>query len=316
MFPLSASSRLVLDSVLALAMTPVAIELALVWRAVARRKAPGHERTASGAVAVAALAVSVWLAAVLVLPRAAAIEAADLGNALAAARERGDAARAVDLASRAVQQTRGRVVLPSQVPEALLRAGRFGELQYYFGGLLARDVDLGWTDLLVLARTARQGGWERMDAIGQLIARAGARPELRAAAALLASSAGGVSPAASDALFAMGARAENARTPLAVFDGWIARDAGRGRCDLVVHFTPQAELDGARVWLHAYPPGAHEYVDVGRSFPAAAWKAGERAWEVFDFAAPRGSGLYAGVSTGGDLGPAAALGRVMDCGAR
>jgi hypothetical protein len=306
MFALSAAGRFLLDAVIALALAPLVVEAAIVSR-----------RRRGSAMALVALAVAAWLSIAFVAPRQTGVDAADLTEAIGTAGQRGDPSRGLELAILAVQQSRGRMVLPSAVPESLLGARRIGELQYYFGGLLARGADVStFTDLLILARTARQSGWDRTDALDRVTARAAAQPDLRAAAAILAFSVGvGATHAATDAMFANGARAASAKTPAAVFDGWSAHDAGLAQCDVIVFFTPEAPLAGDRVWLHAYPPGSHEYVDVGASFPSSDWKAGELAWEVFRLAAPRGSRLYAGVAASGTLGPAADLGSLPACGA-
>lgn len=306
MFALSAPGRFLLEAVIVLALTPLVVDAAIVWR---------HRR--GSATALVALAVAAWLSLAFVAPKQTGVDAADLTEAIRTAGQQRDPSRGVELAVVAVQQSRGRVVLPSAVPESLLRARRLGELQYYFGGLLARGADVHtFTDLLVLARTARQSGWDRTDALDRVTARASTQPDLRAAAAILAFSVGmGSTNTVTDAVFANGASVASAKTPAAVFEGWSAHDAGHAQCDVIVYFRPEAALAGDRVWLHAYPPDSHEYVDAGASFPSSDWKAGELAWEVFRSAAPRGSRLYAGVATSGVLGPAADLGSLTACGA-
>ncbi len=312
MFPLSASSRVLLEGVTVLALAPLVVEAAMMWRSL--RRGVAGSGSAARAARLSATALAAVLAIVFVMPMWHGVDAVDLGDAIRTARPE-DEARVLAVALLAIQQHHGREVLPVEVPAALFRSGRFGELQHYYGGLLAQNADVNtWSDLLLLARTARQSGWTRTREIERLLARVDTRPELRAAAAVLASAIDPRTGAAAGALFASGARAATGSTPLAVFEGWSARDAGQGRCDLLVVFTPQAALAGDRVWLHAYPPESHDYVDVPRTFPSAVWKSGELAWEVFHSTVPRGAGLYAGVATGGDLGPAQNLGRVMECG--
>ena len=168
---------------------------------------------------------------------------------------------------------------------------------------------------LAVARAAQLGRWPMSPTIESAIRSMRAQPEMRTFGDLLAIVAGQRSPAGDlrDTLFAAGAPLHEVRPPFATWEGWTVHDLGAPRCLVIVYFRPAAPLDGRRVWLHEYPEHGHEYSDVSLAMPAAEWRPGELGWEVFRSSGSRRFSLYAGIESGGDLGPAVLLGAVDGC---
>jgi hypothetical protein len=95
----------------------------------------------------------------------------------------------------------------------------------------------------------------------------------------------------------------------AIVEGMTVRRTEGGRA-LVVYFRPLSTWSGKHVWVHAYPAGKHEYLDLPSPAPQSAdWRQGELAREVFDLP-PGAYVLYAGVTAHADLGPAHLLGSI------
>jgi hypothetical protein len=174
------------------------------------------------------------------------------------------------------------------------------------------------TGLIVLARAAQSGQWPG-EPLQPVVTQARTTRRLEDLAELLALVTSG-RPAGSmslpDALFIGGSRVTSTPSgpsaPVA-FEGWSARDLGDSHCQVIVYFKRSAAQNAGALWLHEYPEGSHDYIDVTPAFPARDWAPGELGWEVFRSA---GSGLftlYAGVMNGRDLGPATPLGHVDRC---
>jgi len=97
----------------------------------------------------------------------------------------------------------------------------------------------------------------------------------------------------------------------ATLEGVSERTLADGRTELVVYFRPQAPWANRRLWLHAYPPDSHQYVDVYAQPQAfEGWQTGELAWERFELPAAGRFNVYVGVAIDQDLGPAFGLGWV------
>jgi hypothetical protein len=95
---------------------------------------------------------------------------------------------------------------------------------------------------------------------------------------------------------------------IATLAGVSERTLPDGRGELIVYFRPLTAWRGRALWLHAYAPGSHDYVDVAPEPPAFdGWRIGELAWERFELPAPGRFHVYVGVADGGGLGPAYAI---------
>ncbi len=251
MFQLTtASSRIILDVVVALTLVPLALECLAGARAAAQIRRRGSGALGPIVLSATACALAVWLAVVFVLPK------------------------------------------------------------------LSNDASVdSRTGLVVLARAAQAGRWPGQP-LQSVVDHARERRSLEDLAELLALAASG-RPAWStplpDALFIGGARSGSDRRPLATFEGWSAHDAGKGHCEVIVYFRPRVALSGRELWLHEYPEGSHDYIDIAPVLPVRDWEPDALAWEVFRTAEPERFTLYAGVRSGADLGPPVLLGRVDRC---
>jgi len=171
------------------------------------------------------------------------------------------------------------------------------------------------TGLIVLARAAQAGRWPGQP-LQAVVAHARERRSLEDLAELLAlavSDRPAWSTQLPDALFIGGARIGRDRLPLTTFEGWSAHDAETGHCEVIVYFRPHVALSGRQLWLHEYPEGSHDYVDITPVLPVRDWEPDALAWEVFRTAEHERFTLYAGVRSGAELGPPVLLGRVDRC---
>jgi hypothetical protein len=93
------------------------------------------------------------------------------------------------------------------------------------------------------------------------------------------------------------------------FEGFTVQPAAEGMNEITVYFRPQREWSARRLWVHAYPAGSAEYVEIEPVPPAFdGWSVGELAWEVFRLPGTVRYNAYLGVAVGPNLGPAVALG--------
>ena len=96
-----------------------------------------------------------------------------------------------------------------------------------------------------------------------------------------------------------------------LIEGVTTHPGENGRQQFIIYFRPLSDWQGRRLWVHAYPAGSREYVDVVAEFPAfPTWPRDELAWEVFQTPDPRAFNIYVGVAVGDDLGPAVPIGVV------
>jgi hypothetical protein len=77
--------------------------------------------------------------------------------------------------------------------------------------------------------------------------------------------------------------------------------------DVTVYFRPETEWTSRALWLHAYPPGSADYLDVSAVNGPARLQPRELGWAVFKL--PHGRfDVYVGMSVGLDLGEGSPLG--------
>ncbi len=97
----------------------------------------------------------------------------------------------------------------------------------------------------------------------------------------------------------------------AVLEGYTLHAGHGGRMEITVYFSPRRDWSRRHVWVHAYPSGALDYLEL-EAFPPLfqGWKAGELAWETFQLPSNKRFILYVGVEFAGNLGPAFPLGAV------
>jgi hypothetical protein len=97
----------------------------------------------------------------------------------------------------------------------------------------------------------------------------------------------------------------------ALIEGYTTHPSDDGRLQVVVYFRVLGDWAYRTLWLHAYPPESHDYLDLPAVPPRYdGWTAGELGWEVFYLPDSRRYNLYAGVAVDDDLGPALPLGWV------
>lgn len=92
-----------------------------------------------------------------------------------------------------------------------------------------------------------------------------------------------------------------------VIEGFTQRPVGGGRTQLTVYFRPRNDVANRRLWLHAYPAGSTDYIDIEPYLAPAIWKPDELGWAAFEV--PPGSfNVYVGVWAGADIGAGTPLG--------
>jgi hypothetical protein len=97
----------------------------------------------------------------------------------------------------------------------------------------------------------------------------------------------------------------------AVLEGYTLHAGAGGRMELTVYFSPRREWSRRHLWVHAYPAGATDYLELESSPPLfQGWKPGELAWETFQMPSNKSFTLYVGVEFAGNLGLAYRLGVV------
>jgi hypothetical protein len=94
-----------------------------------------------------------------------------------------------------------------------------------------------------------------------------------------------------------------------LIEGVTTRFDDNGGEQFIIYFRPLADWQGRRLWVHAYPQGTQDYIDIGSDFPAFnGWQKNAVAWEVFQTPDARAFTVYVGVAIGDELGPALLLG--------
>jgi hypothetical protein len=204
--------------------------------------------------------------------------------------------------------------VPSIVPADVARERRIDEWLADVQQRLATGQP--WDDpeaLLALARVMRTRGWPAASVVRTMVDRrptdlSGSEPGLLLRAQLDHDA--GDSALAPDVI-----RAGTGATPFvdmhteARFEGFTVRPAAEGMNEITVYFRPQREWSARRLWIHAYPAGSAEYIEIDPVPPAfEGWRVGELAWEVFRLPATIRYNAYLGVAVGANLGPAVPLG--------
>ena len=97
----------------------------------------------------------------------------------------------------------------------------------------------------------------------------------------------------------------------ASLEGYTVHTSPSGRAEVTVYFSPRREWSRRHMWVHAYPAGASDYLELEPAPPLfQGWKPGELAWETFLLPSHKHFTLYVGVEYAGNLGPAYPLGVV------
>jgi hypothetical protein len=170
-------------------------------------------------------------------------------------------------------------------------------------------------DLRALARALRVHGWRGRAAIGQVAEAATRDPRLREGAGLLQLQLGDTRNTRAVADFVENAGITNVNASMrngeADLVGFSLERTTRGVAAVTVYFVPRREWVSRRFWLHAYPPGSHDYVDVPAvNGPFERWMPGELAWETFEMPTGDAYVAYVGFWVGNDIGPAYLLGTI------
>jgi hypothetical protein len=167
------------------------------------------------------------------------------------------------------------------------------------GGLADRQV------LLRLAREAAGAGWAASDSVHDALAAAEHRPDLAEPVRLLRHA---LAAQTDEALPAGISRLHKPlRSGEAILEGYTLQPLPSNATQLILYFRTLRSWDSHRIWVHAYQPGAQDYVDLDATFPQRHWSVGDLGWEVFDI--PPGTYLlYAGVWVGSSIGEGLPLG--------
>jgi hypothetical protein len=180
---------------------------------------------------------------------------------------------------------------------------------------LARGKGLDNRDaLLMLAHEAQDlgGAFQGTGALDAVLSSAERRPDLAEPAALvrLAIGGGAANPDAGRVPIEAG-RGLRINGPVRggeiVVEGFTIHPLAGGRTQLIVYFRSRIEDASRRLWLHAYPAGSPDYIDLQPTFAPATWRSGALLWAAFEL--PRGTfQTYVGVWVGNDLGVGTPLG--------
>jgi hypothetical protein len=180
---------------------------------------------------------------------------------------------------------------------------------------LARGNGLDDRDaLLMLAHEAQdlRGNFRSSDALNAALSNAEQQPDLAEPAALvrLAINGGEADRDAGRRPIEAG-RGLRIVSPVRngeiVIEGFTIHPLAGGRTQLIVYFRPRVEAVSRRLWLHAYPVGSPEYLDVQSTIAPATWRPGDLAWAAFELP-PGVFNTYVGVWVGTDLGVGTPLG--------
>ena len=227
---------------------------------------------------------------------------------------RGENKRAAALAASALARLDGSSELRGVAARALLETGEYDALRAALDARMARRGTLDDGEALALARLLKMAGWksqierERLSKVGDAVqaSRGTVVPGLCVNLSLGRYRRN--EPEAASLLVRAGATAVDRTIAGRATIRAAKALAMDGRVRLIVFFRPLREWQNATMWVHAYPPGLHEYIDVPPAFPPIQrWRTDELAWEVFELPAGRVN-VYVGVSADGDLGPAVPLG--------
>jgi len=169
-------------------------------------------------------------------------------------------------------------------------------------------------DLLALARAVRVYGWHDRPALAHA-GDAAREPHLAEGAALLRlqfaprGSSGAVEQfITTSGIVRRDTVMHNGQVDLV---GFSVHRTPRGAAAVTVYYIPRVPWSNRRFWLHAYPPGVHDYVDVPPvAAPFDGWVPGEVAWDTFELPAADRFVVYVGVWVGGSIGPAYSLGTI------
>ncbi len=170
-------------------------------------------------------------------------------------------------------------------------------------------------ELWALARVVATKGRLEPEMLDQVVRRSDDRDDRREPLAMIRAQSDGRQrngSAAADVIRAGGgAMVPSDMHGEAVLEGYTLHAGPGGRMEITVYFSPRRDWSRRHVWVHAYPSGALDYLEL-EAFPPLfqGWKAGELAWETFQLPSNKRFILYVGVEFAGNLGPAFPLGAV------
>lgn len=314
-------TELVRNIVIGVAFVPLVVAGAVFVRHVRAAWSPRNGRSdgrrpigRAAAVFGLALAMNVWLLMTVMTPPYRRLTASDYVAAVTQEAGRGNLPRAMDLAWAGLKDYPGSGDLSALQLSMLLRTGDCDGVRRLLvtSPAVVSAEAINHRHLITLARAIRVCGLALKEnpAAVSLIDVLRTRLDKREEHDLLKVEMGLLSGMGTD--FRAYARALPAgasfrdETPI---EGVTTHAADKGRQEFVVYFRPSADWQGRRLWVHAYPPGSREYLDVAGDFPAfGGWRKGELAWEVFQTPDERPFNIYLGVAIGDDLGPAVPIG--------
>lgn len=312
--------RTIRDALIGVALMPVLIELGMLLRKSPLMNVSGVSlRWPRGlsvplTVFVSAGALNLALLFGFVRPLYQPLDAAGYLAAIQDETRRREFGRAAGVARIARVEYPESREIASLVSPAMLRARQHRELQQDLAVRIARREPIeSRADLMALARTIRERGWPAGTA-GDVLRLTTGRPDLGEEGVLLRLA---LDPPAGEAA-GRALLAEAHATPVGValrgagsLEAFTIHPLPDGRHQVVIYFRPLTSWTGRRLWLHAYPAGSTEYVDLAADPPAFdGWRQDELAWEAFDVACGGPFDIYAGIAAGDDLGPAQRLGVV------
>src|SRR5262249_6129546 len=94
----------------------------------------------------------------------------------------------------------------------------------------------------------------------------------------------------------------------AILEGATVHVLHDGRVQAIVYYRPSVDWANRRLWLHAYPDGAREYLDPEPVLSSSVTpRKGDLEWAVFELPPGRYQG-YVGIWVGTFVGEASAIG--------
>lgn len=309
------------DTIVAVALVPLIIMVAMFVRHAWASRSP-RERGWPWPIGRPALVFGVALVIyglllfAFILPLYRLLDARGYVAALTEEAGRGEIKRAAELARIALEAYPGSGELSALGTSVMLRASDCDGLRRHLvkNPAALSSQEINHRNLLTLARATRACGLplkENPDAT-RLIDSLRNRADMTEESDLLQMEMG-IAPGMGAAFrtYARAAPAANTVREDALIEGVTTHVGDKGRHEFVIYFRPLSDWRGRHLWVHAYPPGSHEYVDIAGDFPAFnGWKKEQLAWEVFQTPDDRAFNIYVGVAIGDDLGPAVPIGVV------
>jgi hypothetical protein len=258
-----------------------------------------------------AWAVNLVLLFGFVRPLYEPLDAPGYANAIRGEIARREFTRAAEMADTALREFPESTDLIPVVPEMMAWAAQYDALAAHLRTkMAARAAPLSFEETLALARALRTStGKAREDLLS--VARSVAPPALDEDHQMLARA-----QPVPDSDEAVPDDAPGPGKPLGFesrgvrLESVSTRLLPDGNRIVIVYFRPKVDWAGRRLWVHAYPAGSHDYVDVEALFPPfAGWHTGELAWEAFRTPGPGRFNVYIGIALH-DLGDAYPVGTI------